>query len=101
MENLTFWWYMNQPKNRRNSKMGKSENPITIRVISRLHKGGLHEKFCLDSHNRKQGLYVIYSRRTKMKIYECYYVNDMKVGIENSYDLSGKVNSTFNIWYWI
>ncbi len=71
----------------------KVENNILYKK-SFLHAKGIHEVYTIDSRHQKQGLYSIFSRKTKMKLYECYYINDCKVGIENIYDINGNLKYT-------
>lgn len=56
-----------------------------------LHANGKHEVYFVDSMNQKQGLYSIYSRKTKKKVYECFYINNHKVGIENYFNEDGNL----------
>ena len=50
------------------------------------HAKGFIETYFTDASGNKQGLYVLVSRRTKKKMYECFYVDNKKIGIENVYD---------------
>jgi hypothetical protein len=62
---------------------------ITKKVY--LHKNDKHEVYYVDSMGRKQGLYTILSRKTKKKKYECFYLNNQKVGIESHFDQNGNL----------
>ncbi len=62
---------------------------LTKRVF--LHANGNHEVYFVDSMGRKQGLYTIFSRKTKKKKYECFFTNNRKVGIENYFDENGNL----------
>ena len=61
----------------------------TLTKKTYLHANGVHEEYFVDSEGRKQGLYVAYSRKTKKKVYECYFMDGKKVGIENVYNGDG------------
>ena len=50
------------------------------------HAKGFIETYFTDASGNKQGLYTLVSRRTKKKMYECFYVDNKKIGIENVYD---------------
>ncbi len=58
------------------------------------HASGYIESFYVDKNNRKQGIYIICSRKTKLKIYECYYKDNVKLGIENYYDENGLLKNS-------
>ncbi len=58
------------------------------------HANGEIESFYVDENNRKQGIYLICSRKTKFKIYECFYKDNVKIGIENFYDIDGLLKNT-------
>ncbi len=66
----------------------QKDNRIVNKKIF-LHAKGFIETYFTDDYGNKQRLYTLVSRRTKQKIYECFYLNNQKIGIENVYDQNG------------
>ncbi len=54
-----------------------------------IHAKGYIETFYTDTYGNKQGLYTLVSRRTKLLMYESFYLDNKKIGIENFYDKDG------------
>ncbi len=66
----------------------------TLRKKVYLYSNGVHEEYFVDSLGRKQGVYTLYSRKTKKKFYECCFEDNQKVGIENIFDENGNFISS-------
>lgn len=78
-----------------NKSMLKKDDMTTRDIMTArhvfYHAKGFIETYFTDSYGNKQGLYSLVSRRTKKKIYECFYVDNKKIGIENVYDENGNL----------
>jgi hypothetical protein len=72
-----------------NKNLYVTENKLKKYVY--VHTKGYIETFYKDSLGNKQGLYTLVSRSTKMIMYESFYVDNKKIGIENFYDDHGKL----------
>ncbi len=70
-----------------NEKIYRTENKLKKYVY--VHTKGYIETFYKDSEGNKQGLYTLVSRSTKMIMYESFYIDNKKIGIENFYDDHG------------
>jgi hypothetical protein len=53
------------------------------------HAKGFIETYYTDKNGNKQGLYTLVLRCTKQLMYQSFYVDNKKIGIENFYDKHG------------
>jgi hypothetical protein len=66
----------------------RSKNPILQKHVY-IHAKGYIETFYTDTYGNIHGLYKLVSRRTKLPIYETYYLDGIKIDIEHFYDIHG------------
>lgn len=74
---------------KRNLRPIYTSNKTIVKKHVFCHAKGFIETYFTDAYGNKQGLYSLVSRRTKKKIYECFYTNNQKIGIQNIYDENG------------
>ncbi len=77
-----------QKKENKHFYSTRSKSPILQKHVF-VHAKGYIETFYTDIHGNIHGLYKLVSRSTKLPIYETYFIDGVKVGIENFYDKYG------------